>query len=250
MEYVTGTWVMKMPELPKKKVGIISCSGEELSEGTVSRLAALKVLEQLRPAQTVTICLPLFLAGGEGDRAFARFYPTIAIDGCEKRCAARGTEMYSSKPGASIVVSELVAERGLGVLEGKRRLNAAGNLAVESAAGEVALLVDELLHKSWNRTAGVVESTDLPVVQATCSCSSRIPVQDILIHGKTVKLIALPLIFQQFYDSNKPASHDSIGELMENVKIYNSIPAGEEEAFGEALMREYASFCMLKGTSK
>ena len=35
----------------------------------------------------MTICLPLFLAGGAGDRAFARFYPTIAIDGCDQRCA-------------------------------------------------------------------------------------------------------------------------------------------------------------------
>ena len=112
-----------MPNLPKKKVGIITCSGEEIPEGTVTRLAALKVLEQLRPADTVTICLPLFLAGGEGDRAFAKFYPTIAIDGCDKRCAARGTEMYSGKPAASIVVTELIVERSLGKPEGKRRLN-------------------------------------------------------------------------------------------------------------------------------
>ncbi len=68
-----------MVDLPQKKVGIVACSGEELAEGTVTRLAALKVLEQLRPKDTVTICLPLFLAGGEGDRAFARFYPTIAL---------------------------------------------------------------------------------------------------------------------------------------------------------------------------
>ena len=59
-------------EPAKTKVGIVTCSGEELAEGTVTRLAALKVLEQLRPADTVTICLPLFLAGGEGDRAFAK----------------------------------------------------------------------------------------------------------------------------------------------------------------------------------
>ena len=97
-----------MPELPQKKVGIIACSGEEIAEGTVTRLAALKVLESLRPQQTVTICLPLFLAGGEGDRAFARFYPTIAVDGCEKRCAARSTEMYSGKPAVSIVVGDSV----------------------------------------------------------------------------------------------------------------------------------------------
>ena len=95
------------------KVGIISCSGEELPEGTVSRLAALKVLEELRPGETVTICLPLFLAGGEGDRAFAKFYPTIAIDGCDKRCAYRATEKYSNTPAAGIVVSNLIKEQGL-----------------------------------------------------------------------------------------------------------------------------------------
>ena len=123
-----------MPDLPKKKVGIVSCSGEELAEGTVTRLAALKVLEQLRPADTVTICLPLFLAGGEGDRAFAKFYPTIAVDGCELRCAARATEMYSSKPAASIMVRDVVAENGLAQPEGRRRLNAAGLQAVEATA--------------------------------------------------------------------------------------------------------------------
>ncbi len=53
-----------MSELLERKVGIVSCSGEELPEGTVARLAALKVLNELRPRDTVTICLPLFLAGG------------------------------------------------------------------------------------------------------------------------------------------------------------------------------------------
>ena len=81
-----------MPEIRPKKVGIVACSGEEMAEGTVTRLAALRVLETLRPEETVTICLPLFLAGGEGDRAFARYYPTIAVDGCDLRCAARATE--------------------------------------------------------------------------------------------------------------------------------------------------------------
>jgi uncharacterized metal-binding protein len=236
-----------MPDLPKKKVGIISCSGEEIPEGTVTRLAALKVLEQLRPADTVTICLPLFLAGGEGDRAFARFYPTIAIDGCDKRCAARGTEMYSGKPAASIVVTELVAEVGLGKPEGKRRLNEAGQQAVDATAGQVSGLVDELLKKHWNRTTGAVEETaSLEVqepVQATCSCGSGIPVQDIAVNGQMVTLIALPLIFQQFRDSGKPASQDTTRELLETVKIYNPIPRGEDEAYAASLSREYAAFC-------
>ncbi len=87
-----------MPSRIKSKVGIVACSGEETAGGTVTRLAALRVLEQLRPHETVTICLPLFLAGGAGDRAFARLHPTITIDGCAQRCAARATADRAPPP--------------------------------------------------------------------------------------------------------------------------------------------------------
>jgi uncharacterized metal-binding protein len=126
------------------KVGIVSCSGEELAEGTVARLATLEVLHRLRPGRTVTICLPLFLAGGEGDRAFARSHPTITVDGCELRCAAHGTARYSGKPAASVVVSEVVAGAGLARPEGRRCLNDAGRRAVILVAERLALLVDEV----------------------------------------------------------------------------------------------------------
>jgi uncharacterized metal-binding protein len=237
-----------MPELPKKKVGVVSCSGEELAEGTVTRLAALKVLELLRPADTVTICLPLFLAGGEGDRAFARFYPTIAIDGCEKRCAARGTEMYSGKPAASIVVTDLVAELGLHQPEGKSRLNDAGMQVVDATAEKVADIVDELLGKRWDRRAG--EFVELKIgsepqeqVVATCSCGSGIPIQKVEINGQLVTLVALPLIFEQLYQAGKLPSEETHRELMETVRVYNPIAAGEEQAYLAALEREYSAYC-------
>ena len=178
-----------MADLPKRKVGIVSCSGEELPEGTITRLAALKVLEQLRPAETVTICLPLFLAGGQGDRAFARFYPTIAVDGCELRCASRATERYSSKPAASLMVRDLIAQNGLGQPEGRRRLNPAGLQAVDMTADRMAVVVDELLSKGWDRRAGAPleahaasaspESEEETDKVATCSCGSGIPVQEV-----------------------------------------------------------------------
>ncbi|MGZ6347003.1 MAG: putative zinc-binding protein [Anaerolineales bacterium] len=240
-----------MPNLPGKKVGIVSCSGEELPEGTVTRLAALKVLEQLRPADTVTICLPLFLAGGEGDRAFAKFYPTIAIDGCEKRCAARGTEMYSGKPAASVIVSELVASRGLGKPEGKRRLNETGQHAVEATAERITELVDELLQKNWNRTSGAIEeitASELQEpVQARCSCASGIPVQEVSINGQMVTLIALPVIFQHFHENGKTASQNTTRELLEAVKIYNPIPADADEAYAASLAQEYSEFLNKQG---
>jgi uncharacterized metal-binding protein len=242
-----------MPDLPKKKVGIVSCSGEELAEGTVTRLAALKVLEQLRPGDTVTICLPLFLAGGEGDRAFARFYPTIAVDGCELRCAALATEMYSSKPAASIMVRDVVMEKGLAQPEGRRRLNAAGLQAVEAIAKQMAATVDELLGKRWDRRAGsfVELGTILPEPGneketekvATCSCDSGIPVQKVLIDGQEVTLIALPLIFKQFQEAGKQPLDACAQELLDTVKVYNPIPAGADEQYLAVLLAEYKTFC-------
>ena len=84
-----------MPDLPRTQSWDRRVLGRGTGRGHGRPVAALKVLHELRPRNTVTICLPLFLAGGEGDRAFARFHPTITVDGCELRCAARGTEMYS-----------------------------------------------------------------------------------------------------------------------------------------------------------
>ena len=237
-----------MPELPQRKVGIVACSGEELAEGTVTRLAALRVLEQMRPSDTVTICLPLFLAGGEGDRAFARFYPTIAVDGCDKRCAARATEQYSGKPAASVVVSDLVREHGLAQPEGARRLNASGRQAVEVTAERVASLVDELLGGQWNRRSGSflapgpAASSEDPT-QAACACASAIPIQKVDVDGRTVSLAALPLIFEQFDAAGKAPGADVTQELLATVKIYNDVPAGTDEEYAAALAREYAAFC-------
>jgi hypothetical protein len=176
-----------MPELPKRKIGLVSCSGEEMAEGTVTRLATLQVLESLRPDTTAVICLPLFLAGGEGDRAFARFYPTIAIDGCEKRCAARGTEMYSSKPAASIVVSE-ICPAAVGELGTARHLNAAGMKAVDAVAAVLSGEVDRLMGIPWGPTRGLAkeESPAKEKSVATCSCGSGVLVTILEIDGREI----------------------------------------------------------------
>lgn len=240
-----------MPDLLKKKVGIVACSGEELPEGTVTRLAALKVLEDLRPQDTVTICLPLFLAGGEGDRAFARFYPTIAVDGCEQRCAARATELYSGSPAASIVVSDLLTENGLEPPRGCRKLDDAGLQAVEITAEHMTRAVDELLGKPWSRRTGTFIETEMASepqesIEATCACGSGIPVQEVLIDGKNVTLIALPVIFQQFQEAGKLPSEDTAGEIFEMVKVYNPIPEGADEIYTRCLLSEYSNFCLEK----
>jgi uncharacterized metal-binding protein len=234
-----------MPDLPKKKVGIVACSGEEMAAGTVTRLAALKVLEQLRPAETVTICLPLFLAGGEGDRAFARFYPTIAIDGCDKRCAARATEQYSGKPAASVVVTDLVeADANLGT---SRRLNEGGQQAVDTVAEAVAPLVDNLLGVKWSRRSGsAVEETSQPeeAVEARCSCGSGIPVLTLTVEDRRETLIAVPAIFEQFFQQGKrPDTNGVAAELLQMTRLYNPIADAAAPAYETALLREYDHYC-------
>ncbi|HEX9076748.1 MAG TPA: putative zinc-binding protein [Anaerolineae bacterium] len=227
-----------MPTLPKRKVGLISCSGEELPEGTLARVATLEVLETLRPNDTVTLCLPLFLAGDDKERAFARFYPTIAIDGCDKRCAARATAKYSAAPTASIVIPEFLGGHGVAAPRTRRQTEVAREPAVDALAQEIARQVDEIL--------GVVQ---LPVdeqtnhaaegktVSATCSCGSGVPVTRLAIAGQSVEVVALPLIFEQAKQANQ-----SPEQIFEAVKVYNAIPAELELAYREAVQRAYAEF--------
>ncbi len=233
-----------MPNLPEKKVGIVACSGEELAEGTVARLAALKVLHETRPGKTVTICLPLFLAGGEGDRAFARFHPTITIDGCELRCAARGTEMYSGKPIASVVISDLVAERQIGPVEGRRKLNAAGERAVDLVAQRVTEMVDKILGPARLTVlnSDVAEGRPPETKSGGCSCGSAIPAGKVNIGGKTVEVLALPLVFRQFRELGR-SPESAADDLFDAVKICNFVPPEEEKQYREAIVREYAAFC-------
>jgi uncharacterized metal-binding protein len=131
-------------DLPEKKVGIISCSGEACVEGTISRVATRLVLEKLRPEETVTICLPLFLAGGKEERAFAKYYPTITVDGCDKLCAKTATERYSGKPASSIVITDLTRNPGCS-RSGRRKLDSGGLALAEKAAERIAKEVDGVL---------------------------------------------------------------------------------------------------------
>ncbi|MGC8605374.1 MAG: putative zinc-binding protein [Desulfomonilaceae bacterium] len=127
------------------KVGIVSCSGEALPEGTVSRVACRKVLDELRPGQTVTICLPLFIAGGKEEREFASKYPTITVDGCDKMCAAKSTERLSGKPSKSLLIPEILKKHGISGLRQCRGLGQAEKIASDVVSEEIVKAVDETL---------------------------------------------------------------------------------------------------------
>jgi len=93
-----------------KEVGVLACSGEECLGGTISRLATRRVMEKLRPKRAVTLCLPLYIAGGEEERNFAKEYPVIAVEGCSKHCSTRATEKFSGRVHDIVDIAEILGE--------------------------------------------------------------------------------------------------------------------------------------------
>ena len=95
---------------PEIKVGVLACSGEECLGGTVSRLATRRVVGVLRPNKAVTLCLPLYVAGGEEEQNFAKDHPVIAVEGCSKCCASKATEKFSGKVRGMVSVEEIIGK--------------------------------------------------------------------------------------------------------------------------------------------
>jgi len=137
--------MMGLNVLKVLKVGIVSCSGEAIPGGTLSRIACRKVLDELRPGKAVTICLPLFIAGGSEERKFATDYPTITVDGCEKYCARKSTEKLSGKPARALLIPEILKKHGLEAPTRLRNLSSDEKAAVQLVAYEIAQTVDEVL---------------------------------------------------------------------------------------------------------
>src|SRR5512137_2938182 len=128
------------------KVGVLSCSGEECLSGTISRLATRKVLEELKMVKTVTLCLPLYLAGGREERNFAKVFPTISVDGCDKLCAKRSTEKYSGKINGFIDVSKIIGnENALNTkIVRNKDLMEEHLQMVEDVAGEIVRMISKI----------------------------------------------------------------------------------------------------------
>lgn len=221
------------------KVGIIACSGEEIPAGTISRLATRRVLEILRPQSTVTLCLPLFLAGEEQERRFARQHATITVDGCEKLCAKRGTERYSGRVAASLVVSEILGDRVAVCHRSARDFNRADEEAVWLVAEQIAAKVDSLATVVPEEPAAQSPSA----ASCGCSCGSPPPEGNIQIHGRSVTINGLPLIFNHLYLEGLRPGDGCADRVLETVRIYHAIEPEDDADYRAALLCAYQEYC-------
>ena len=215
------------------KVGIIACSGEAIAEGTISRLATRRVLELLRPDATVTLCLPLFLAGNDGERNFARSHPTITVDGCPKQCAKWGTEKHSGPVSGALVVSEILGTDSSGCHRSSRDASPVDKEAVWVVAERIAAEVDTVLAEVAPRDA----SSDM-TSNAQCACSSPLPGGALTVNGRIVDIPGLPLIFEQCAERGVP-TNDEGAALLDAVKVYHCVAPDDEAAYRSALLAAY-----------
>ncbi len=125
-------------------VGIVACGGEEIPEGTVTRIATRIVIEELKPTQTMVICLPLYISGKEDERAFVRSQPTIIVDGCDKGCAEKTIRMNNGKVAAVVRVSDVMRECGLKP-KSRRKLDEEGEKLARKVAEKIAKEVDIII---------------------------------------------------------------------------------------------------------
>lgn len=170
-----------MAEMNKTtKVGIISCSGEEIAAGTISRSAVRRVLEVLRPHEAVTLCLPLFLAGNEGERSFARTHPTITIDGCEKQCARFGTEKHGGPVARSLVVSDILGDRVVSCSRSLRGRTEADQQAIADVADRIAAEIDALMSEGVQPELEEDPSADV------CACMKPVATVSVIVKGQRV----------------------------------------------------------------
>ncbi|AFV01194.1 MULTISPECIES: putative zinc-binding protein [unclassified Dehalobacter] len=131
------------------KVGVISCSGEDCLGGTISRLATRKILERIRLGESVTICLPLFIAGGEEERVFATLFPTITVDGCGKWCAKRATEELSGKVSDTVQVSDIIGQEAAeSPVLSTRNLSKEHLEMVDKVAEQIRVKLDRLVDEN------------------------------------------------------------------------------------------------------
>ncbi|MGB9723141.1 MAG: putative zinc-binding protein [Chloroflexia bacterium] len=129
-----------------RRVLIIPCSGIGKVLGSVSREAAFRVLEELRPQETGTLCLARLTLGDPQAQEEVRRHPVITVDGCTKGCARVNVEQAGGRPAASFCAAEAFRRhrdlRPASVLD----LGPGGEALAGRLAEEIAVQVDRLVH--------------------------------------------------------------------------------------------------------
>ncbi len=125
--------------MPAKRVLVIPCSGIGKTLGSLSREAALQVVEDMRPGTADTICLARLTLGDPEAQEAVRTHAVVTVDGCPKACARVNVEQAGGQPAAALRAADTYRRhrelKPAGVVDlGPQGRELAGYLAEEIAA--------------------------------------------------------------------------------------------------------------------
>lgn len=127
------------------KIAILPCTGIGQVVGTIARQAAYRVCEDLRPEDTVLVCLPALVKGVQEDIDMIREYPVVVIEGCKECCASHALELQGGKPSATVSVPDAIKGEGLVIKrEARRELTDSELAAVELVTKAVVAEIDKV----------------------------------------------------------------------------------------------------------
>jgi uncharacterized metal-binding protein len=127
-----------------KPVVVVPCSGIGKAFGTVAREAGHELCDELRPQATRLVALSKLVLGDDEARERVRTCPTITIDGCKLRCAAKLVEHSGGTIAREVAVLEVYRAHKELKPDGIAELNAEGLKLARVLAEEQLPLIDAL----------------------------------------------------------------------------------------------------------
>lgn len=127
------------------KVKVIPCSGIGKVFGLMARETALKVVNELKPNETETICLGSIVTGDADAKKKIEGHSCITVDGCPKLCSAKNVKIAGGIIKAQYrTVNEMKNHRGVDPGTATA-LTDDGWKIVDELCTKVCLNVDEIL---------------------------------------------------------------------------------------------------------
>lgn len=125
------------------KVVIAPCTGMGQTAGTISRIAAYKVVEELSPGDTVLLCLPAYNIDVQEDVEMVEQNPDriIVIEGCANLCMTKVLKSKGRTPTVTVMIPKVAVKKGLRLDRSKNRARPTG--VEEKIASAVAEEVAE-----------------------------------------------------------------------------------------------------------
>lgn len=120
------------------KIKVIPCSGMGKVYGLVARESAMKVIRELCPQESGTVCLAYIVTGDQDAKESIEGQKCITLDGCPAMCAAKNAELAGGVVTEKVRVIDTFRKHKGAKPGTPTDLTEEGWLIVDEIAGEIA----------------------------------------------------------------------------------------------------------------